>query len=61
MELQITTLLLRVNPGIHIAIDSLLLILSFNLKFFLCADMFLYEDSECVSVCLSVPRIKKSP
>ena len=41
------------HPGMHIAIDSLLLILSFELKNFLCADMFpcTYKDSE---ICLSV-------
>ena len=37
-------------PGRHIAIDSWLLILSFELKF-LCADMFPYEDFKTVSVC----------
>ena len=52
------------HPGRHIGIDSQPLILSFELKFF-CADMFPYEDSKTVSVCLSVhlsvPREKKLP
>ena len=30
-------------------------------EFFLCADIFPYEDSKILSVCLSVPREKKSP
>ena len=34
--------------------------MSFELKF-LCADMFPCEDSKTGSVCLSVPREKKSP
>ena len=33
-------------PGRHIGIDSYSLILSFELKFFLCADMFPCEDSK---------------
>ena len=53
------------HPGMHMAIDSLLLILTVELKFFLCADMFPYEDFEIVSICLSVrlsvPRENKSP
>ena len=38
------------HPGRHIAIDSELLILSFELKF-LCADIFPCEDSKILSVC----------
>ena len=37
-------------PGMHIAVDNELLILSFELNF-LCADMFPYEGSKTVSVC----------
>ena len=47
------------HPGMQIVIDRQLLVLSFELKF-LCVDMFPYEDSEIVSVCLSIPREKKS-
>ena len=32
--------------GMHIAMDSWLLILSFELKFVLCVVLFSYEDSE---------------
>ena len=37
------------NLGMHIAIDSLLQILSFDMKFF-CVNMFPYDDSEIVSL-----------
>ena len=42
--------------GMQIAIDSKLLILSFELKF-MCADMFPYEDTKILSVCNSSKEI----
>ena len=48
------------HQGMHIAIDSLLKILSFDMKF-LCVDMFPYDDSEIVSVCLSVCLSVRAP
>ena len=52
------------SSGIAYCDDSLFLILSWTKKKKkknLCDYMFPYEDSEIVSVCLSVPREKKSP
>ena len=40
--------------GRHIGINIKPLILSFELRIFLCADMFPYNDFKTVSVCLSV-------
>ena len=43
----------------RIAVNSLLLIMSFELKF-LCAGIFPYEDSEIVSVC-PYPEKRNNP
>ena len=45
------------HPGVHIAIDRYLLILSFELKFFVCRHVSLWGFQN--PVCLSVPREKK--
>ena len=44
------------HPGMPIAIDSSFLIFSFELTFYLCADIFPYEDYEILPV-----RTNKSP
>ena len=46
-------------PGRHIVIDSQLLILSFDWKFFVCRHVSMWEFQN--RVCLSVHREKKSP
>ena len=47
----------------RIAIDSKLLILSFDMKFFVCLHVSIWRFSNCVcpSVCLSVHREKNHP
>ena len=47
------------HPGMHIANDSLLLILSFELNFFVYRHVFIWGFQN--RVCLSILREKKSP